>query len=262
MESNYKTVEKIANQGYDLDLGIVLEKSFETYKKVAGIAGIGFIIVSIALSVLFIGIFGAFFGLSNFTETMVGFQSGLISSSAQITVILSSAIFAAVFSPITAGFLKMSQLASTNQNFGMENIFHYFKPPHFKDLFIAALLISVIGNIINFALVYFHIILVGNLVVGLIAFFTFLNIPLIIFSNLNAIEAITMSFKLVIKKPLIIFALILIGLIFAMLGFVAFCIGLFFTLPFYYVMHFTLYNEIIPATEVSELEEIGTSEQF
>ncbi len=262
MDSNYNTVEKIVNQGYSLDLSNILEKSFETYKKIAGIAGVSMMIVSIVLAVLFGGFYGALIGFSNFTETMAGLQTGMMSNTAQLTIIATSAIFSAIFCPITAGFLKMAQLASTNQKFGIDTIFDYFKTHHFKDLFIAALLISVVGNSLSFLLVYFHIPILGNIIVAIIAFLSILNIPLIVFSNLNALEAISMSMKLVLKNPFIIFVLLLVGIIFAMLGIIALCIGVFFTLPFYYVVNYTLYNEIVPANPNSELDEIGTTHEF
>ena len=262
MESNYKAIEKIADQGYSLDLSKVLEKSFETYKKIVGIAGVSMMIISIVLAVVFGGLFGALVGFSNFTETMAGLQSGIMSESSQVTIIATSAILAAVFSPITAGILKMAQLANANQKFGVDTVFDYFKTHHFKDLFISALLISVVGNSLSFLLVYFHIPIVGNIIVGVIGFLTFLSIPLIAFSNLNAIEAITMSARLVLKNPFIIFVLLLVGIIFAMLGIIAFCIGIFFSLPFYYVVYYTIYNEIVPANSKSELDEIGTTQEF
>lgn len=262
MESNYNAVEKIANQGYSLDLSIILEKSFETYKKIIGIAGVSMMIISIVLVVLFGGIFGALIGFSNFTETIASLHPGMISTTTQLTIIATSAIFAAIFSPITAGFLKMAQLASTNQKFGIDTIFDYFKTYHFKDLFIAALIISVVGNSLSFILIYLHIPIFGNIITVIIAFFTILYIPLIVFSNLNAIEAISMSMRLVLKNPFIIFVLLLVGIVFAMLGIIALCIGIYFSLPFFYVVHYTLYSEIVPTNPKSELDEIGTLQEF
>ena len=97
MESNFKAIENSANNGYNLDLGIVLEKSFQVYKKIAGIAGIAMLIVGVAILILFVGLFSVIYGVSNFSETMLGFQSGLIGTSEQVTLLLISSFFAAIF---------------------------------------------------------------------------------------------------------------------------------------------------------------------
>ncbi len=260
MDSNYNEIKKIIDNGYSLDLGRVIEKSFETYKKIVGIAGISMMILSIVLAVLFGGLYGAIAGFSNFSETMANFKSGLLSTSTQLTIMATSAVFAAIFSPINAGFLRMSQLASLDQKFGIDTVFEYFKTHHFKDLFISALLISLLGNVLSFLFTYFGLPFIGSIMVIAITFFTILYIPLIIFSNLNAMEAITMSFSLVLKNPLIIAASLLLGIIFVAFGFIALCIGIFFTLPFYYVVHYTIYSEIVPlSVKTSELDEIGLS---
>ena len=85
----------------------------------------------------------------------------------------------------------------------------------------------------------------------------FLTVPLIIFSKLDAVNAIVFSIKLVFKQPIILFLLLLVGYICAMLGFIALCIGIFFTLPFIYSLYYCIYKNIIPVEEYSELDEIG-----
>jgi uncharacterized membrane protein len=76
---------------------------------------------------------------------------------------------------------------------------------------------------------------------------TFMVIPLIIFGNLKAMEAIEGSMIIVSKQFFILFALMIVSALFMMLGIFGFCIGIFFTFPFLHSMQFCIYNEIIGA---------------
>jgi uncharacterized membrane protein len=93
-----------------------------------------------------------------------------------------------------------------------------------------------------------------------LALLTFLTIPLIIFGNLKAIEAIQGSIIMVSKQPLIIAGLLIVATIFVMLGLIAFCVGIFFTMPIIYAMHYTIYASIINDSE--EIVEPTASDVF
>ena len=99
----------------------------------------------------------------------------------------------------------------------------------------------------------------GTIITYIIGFLTFLTAPLIIFANQNAFEAITKSAQLIIKNPFIIFGLIIVGIIGIFIGLIGLCIGVFFTMPFWYSLTYTIYNNIVPINEESEIEEIGNN---
>jgi uncharacterized membrane protein len=82
-------------------------------------------------------------------------------------------------------------------------------------------------------------------------------IPLIIFGNLNAIDAIKGSFSLVSKNFWIILVLVIIIGIFIGLGILALCIGILFTYPAWFSMIYIIYTKAMPIEKVNELEEIG-----
>jgi uncharacterized membrane protein len=82
--------------------------------------------------------------------------------------------------------------------------------------------------------------LVGPIISVAISFFTILTIPLIIFSDVKAIDAIKYSFSIVSKQPLI-----LLGLIVAIIGSIYWLLSECFTLPFMYSMYYAMYNDII-----------------
>ena len=71
-----------------------------------------------------------------------------------------------------------------------------------------------------------------------------LTLPLIVFQNLTAIEAIKTSIAVVAKNPLVIFALLVVGIIGALVGFVGCIIGVFFTIPIVYSINYCLYEAI------------------
>jgi hypothetical protein len=91
----------------------------------------------------------------------------------------------------------------------------------------------------------FGIRFLGIIITYVIAIFTFLVIPLIIFGNLKAIEAIKGSCTIVAKQFFVILGLIIVSYIMALLGLIGFCIGIFFTLPFIYSMYYSIYKDSI-----------------
>lgn len=257
MENNYNKVAKIANEGYDLDFGLVFEKSFDNFKKIWGIAGVTLLLVSIVFGAFMVAIFGIIYGFSNYTETLTGLNPEFMTSTTLIGFIVFSTVFAGLFSPINAGFIKMAYLADTNQSFGINNVFDYFKTSHFKELFIASSTITLVGSGIGMSIEFAGIPFLGNVITYVVSFLTFLTVPLIIFSDLKAFEAITMSSKLVLKKPFILLALIIVAMLFVMLGIFALCIGIIFTIPFLFSLYYIVYKNIIPLENKDELDEIG-----
>ena len=164
-------------------------------------------------------------------------------------------------SPIGAGFINMAFLADQNKEFGLGTIFGYYKGSYFKELFTAAAIIAFFGTGLNYLFDYIGIKFIGIVITCCVSFITFLTVPLIIFSNLKALEAITMSAKLVIKKPFVLLGLLIVSFIFVCLGIIGLCIGIFFTAPFIYVMYYTIYEAIIPLNEETELDEIGLNQE-
>lgn len=260
MNSKYQKSDQISSNNYELDFGAVLEKSFDNYKKIAGIAGIGLIISSLLLIVIFAGIFGSIYGFANFTQTMTGFATQLTWST-QLIIIFGGAIFGGVFSPINAGFILMARNANTNENFGLDTLFSFFNSSYFKDLFISAVVLSLFGGLLSFGLELIGVKFLGTVVTSVLTFLTILTIPLIIFNHLDAISAITTSCKLVLKSPFVIFGLVVIAIIFCLLGVFGLCIGLFFTFPFWYSINYIIYSEIVPVNNTDALDEIGVTEE-
>ena len=256
MDSKYQKTNQTTDYNNDLDFGLVLEKSFDNYKKIAGIAGIGMLLSSIVLIIVGVGIFGSMYGFANFAETLTEF-SATITWSTELILLFAGAFFAAVYSPINAGFVQMARNANANENYGLDTLFSFYSSSFFKELFIAALLISLFGSILDFALTQMGVFYVGTVITILASFLTFLSIPLIIFNKMDALTSITTSIKLVLKNPLVIFGLLIVAIIVCMLGIFGLCIGLFFTFPFWYSMNYIIYSEMVPEKKLDALDEIG-----
>lgn len=95
MEDNYQKLQQIAKEGYSIEFGDVLEKSFENFKKCFGVIGLSLILLSIVLFIVLFGIF-AIVGFSEINQTMIDFNPMMLSG----TFIIIYLIFAVVFSGI------------------------------------------------------------------------------------------------------------------------------------------------------------------
>lgn len=259
MKNNYEKIQDIINNGYNLDFGTTLERAFNNYKKIALIAGLSYLIIGIVISAVALGIIGAVYGFSDLTSKMTEFKVTSFTPIFVILYLIIISVFAGIFAPINAGFYKMAHNAEVGNKFGVETIFEYYKSISFKDLFISALLISFISTGLSTLFEFLDLKFIGGLVSLFIGLSTFFIIPLIIFSGLNASQAISSSIRLFLKNPIVIIGLIIIAVIFMFLGLIGFCIGMLFTLPFINSMYYTIYREIVPMEETSELDEIGSS---
>jgi hypothetical protein len=262
MKNNFtQRINQATTQGYYLDFGTVIEKSFENYKKIALIGGLAFLLIMLAAFALFGSIAMVAFGAADIMGTMTEFNPMDFSVVGILIYFLVMIAFAGLTAPIGAGFFKMAHLAQTNKPFSVGVIFDYYKTVHFKELFVAASILA----IINFAFVTgFQLLgypLVGNILSYIVAFFTMLVVPLIIFADQTAMDAISNSIKLVLKQWLILLGLAIVSIIFVCLGLIGLCFGILFTFPFWYSFLYTTYNTILPIEVASEIEEIGRLEE-
>lgn len=259
MNQNTTKIDQAITHGYSLDLGTVIEKAFENYKKIALLGGLGYLLIALAATGIGFTLVASLLGVATFTETMTDFNPVNLSFVGIIVYVLVVISISGLTSPINAGFLKMAHLAEKNKEFSIGTIFDYYKTAHFKELFIAASLLSVINLGFTFLFEFLGYPLIGGLITYIITFFTLLYAPLIIFGDQNGIEAIVKSLQLVIKQPFVIFLLVIISFIGVFIGLIGLCIGMFFTLPFWNSMLYTIYNTALPTEETTEIEEIGTT---
>ena len=248
--------EKVQN-GYSLDLGKIIENSFETFKKTFLISGVAIIIIGIVAVIFYAGYFGILYGFGDFAKNMTEMQAKALDTSTQIINTLLGSVFAALFAPISAGFIYVNHLAKTNKEFGLGTFFEFYKSDKLKDLIICQLLITLTLSSIATLLVITNYLIIAVMVQALITLFTILSIPLIIFGNQNYLDAIIKSVKLFLKQPFVIILALLVGAIGCMLGFFALCLGIFFTFPYIYSVEYAIYENGIGFEEKSPIDEIG-----
>ncbi|WP_310559642.1 hypothetical protein [Flavobacterium sp.] len=254
-------IEEISATGYQLDFGTVFESAFENYKKIALYAGLMLLVFSILISIIMLAGLISYLGIENIEEfgNKMKQMSTLKVMPLEIAVPLNAGLIliSAIISPFTAGFLKMADCGEQGEEFHVSTMFSYYKFPYFSTIFISVFLIGIISSGLTMLLENVGLSFVGTLTTLLISFITFLTIPLIVFGNLNATDAIKNSIILVSKQPLILIGLSIVAGIGAALGIFGLCVGVFFTWPFMYSMNYIIYKSIIGFEDTSEIDEIS-----
>jgi hypothetical protein len=257
-------IEEIKTNGYQLDFGTVFETAFENYKKIALYAGLMLLVFSILTVVVLMTGLISYIGIENlesFSNKLLAFSKLKVKPLDVVLQLNSSLIlYSVIVTPFISGFLKMAVCGEKGEEFHVSTMFCYYKSPYFVNISISVIIISLVGIGIAMLLEYAGLTFVGTVVNFLISFLTFLAVPLIVFANLNAIEAIRASIIIVSKQPLILLGLLIVSFIFFLLGIIGFCIGGFFTWPFIYSMTYTIYKTIVGIDENIEIKEITETE--
>jgi len=253
-----KKLEQKINQGYDLDLGKIFDHSIALFKKTALLSGITYFIFMVIILAIYFAFFALQYDFSDFEKGMLEIQNNANSLSAQLYNAIFGTVINTIFAPLTAGFLYVNHLANQNKEFSIGTYFEFYSNKFFKDIILNQLIIAVIMN----ALATLFVIIdqtFMSLVLQIILFlYTFYTIPLIIFENQNFMQALSISPKLYLKQPFLIPVLVLIGGIGAIIGLLALCIGIFFTIPYFYSLMYAMYNYGIGFDDTDSIHEIGT----
>lgn len=254
MESNFNYK---FNQNNNPDIGRLIDESFATFKKTIWVMGIGMLFLAILGIVIFIIILGLSFGFSSFEEFVQNSPS-LQHDTTYLIINAAIGIFlAGLMAPITAGFYKINHLAASNKEFGFNTLFDYYSSKHLKDLVIYGVLVAIITNIISLGFTYLNYPIIAVIFQVILAFLFIFGVPLIIFENQNATEAMTNSSRMALRHPFSVILSSLFAFLIAALGFFAICIGILFTAGYIYTMIYGLYDSIIPVNNTNPLDEIG-----
>jgi MFS family permease len=262
MKSTLEQIEDIKKNGYFLDFSTVFNHAFENYKKIALYAGLILLVFSILAFFLGGGLLVSLYGVQHFNEEFLkNLQNEQTSTSVLAIYSLVIAFTAALFSPFTAGFLKMAYCADRDEEFKFSTVFSYYTSRHFTQLFIATLLISLLSGLISVLFNMAGIILIDTLMALAITIFTALTIPLIIFGDLNAIDAIKSSIIIVSKQPFTIILLLFVAGVGSAIGLIGCCIGVVFTIPITYSVNYALYSAILNIEEENSIDSIGSDSE-
>jgi hypothetical protein len=247
----------IEKNGYQLDFGNVFDHAFENYKKIALYAGLVLFVFTILFGIFALGILITFWGIDLVTEKLnpENLKSENLTGSSFLIYCVFVLLISCLLTPFQAGFLKMADCGEKDEEFHISTLFSYYQLPYFKEIVASTFLITSISFLQAIVFSQIKLDLIGNFISNFISFLTILTIPLIIFGNLKAIEAIKYSIVIVLKKPFVLLGLIIVSIIGAMVGFIGCCIGVFFTLPFIYSMNYVIYNAIVGIDSQDKIEE-------
>lgn len=247
MNQTLERLQEIEKNGYQIDFGNVFNHAFENYKKIALYAGS----VIVIFSILFL-VFAAFslvsiIGVSEMTKELSSGQlkiEKLIQTNI-LAVGIISIIISCLLSPFQAAFLKMADHGDRDESFPVSSLFSFYKLPYMIEIMIATFLITVISFAQNTLMTYIKFEFLGLIINYFISFITLFTIPLIIFGNIKALDAIKYSIQIIFKQPIVLLGLIIVAIIGSLIGFMACCVGVFFTIPFIYSMNYAIYSAII-----------------
>lgn len=261
MKSTVEQIKDIQNHGYTLDFSNVFNNAFENYKKIALYAGLILLVFSILFGIVGSIALAAIFGAEKLSNpAFFTIQPIHLSSLEVVYYVAGTVIFSALLSPFSAGFLKMAYCADRDEQFNVSTIFTYYKTSHFSQIFLATATISLFSASISTFLEIQKLSNLGILVSLIISYFTFLTIPLIVFGNLKALDAIKSSFILISKQPFILMGLMITIVIALIVGFMAFFIGILFTVPLSYSMTYAIYFAIFKNRKEDPIDSIGQSD--
>ena len=247
MHSKKDRIEEIKKNGYELSFDSVLNLAFNNYKKIVLYAGLMFFVFAVLFAVLISTFLIYKFGVNQLQTILKpeNLNPDRLTGNSRLIYLLSSVLFSVFMSPFMAGFIKMAYCAEKDEEFHVSTIFEYYKSSYIKELVFATFLISIVNTGLPLLSDNTEFKFVIELVSLAIIFLTFLTTPLIIFSDLKAIDAIKTSIILFLKQPLMLFGLILLGYLLSIMGILVFYVGIFFTLPFLYSMYFAIYSKIV-----------------
>lgn len=246
METTNQKIANLKTNGFELQFENVFNKAFENYKKIAIYAGLAILVFGFLLVVAAgIGVVG-FIGVDNINpNSMKQLEAKMLQPEYIADQFVAALLLSSLFSPISAGFLKMADAGTKDTEFNMRHFFSYYKWSYCKELVIATFIITFVSTGINSVLTYYKVPFVGNLLSFIIGIFTTLTIPLIIFGKQKAIEAIQTSISLSSTQFFTLFLLLLVAFFGSLVGLIGFCIGVLFTVPFTISMQYAIYDEII-----------------
>ncbi len=267
-ESLQNKLANIRKHGYQLDFGQVIEQTFANYKKLALIQGLILLVILIIFTVVIGSVAGLAFGVGNLTQYFTDYNVNDITSVVLLINYAVTVAAAALAAPFTAGLIKMAHNVEEKIDLEFSTVFEYYKSGYFKELFTVGLLVSLFaagidtaigllvqGYVDGFAAIGLRILSgIINITVSLLTLFA---LPLVIFENASATDAIKGSIEIIKQKFWTILALELIVIVCAILGFFGCCVGLFFTIPLIYSAIYIMYRTAVGMNEEHEIDEIG-----
>lgn len=136
-----------------------------------------------------------------------------------------------LLAPIFVGLVYIANKSNFKQTISVSDLFFAYKQ-NFLNIFIYALITQIVLTI-----AFLMCVIPGFLVLP----FFFLGYPILIFENVGAIEALKKSFSIAQENyGTLLLTALLAGLI-SIAGFVLCCVGVYLTIPFFYIAMYSAY---------------------
>lgn len=247
MNQTLERIRDIEKNGYQIDFANVFNHAFENYKKIVLYAGSILVIFTILFFIFTAVSLGLIPGAAEIAEDISSEKLKLenVIQANLLVINIISLFTSSLLSPFLVSFLKMADYGDRDENFPVSFLFSYYKLPYLKEIIISTFLISVINLAQNTLMTYLKFEFLGLIISCFISFITILTAPLIIFGNLGALDALKHSAQIVFKQPAVLLGLIIVSIIGILVGFMACCVGIFFTFPFIYSMKYAIYSAIV-----------------
>ena len=254
-------IEKTIKEGYKIDIGDIFNKSFEIYKKSLGVTAVGILIIAIGVIALALIFLLGFLGINFSDFDPVSLSSTVQTESYFLGVSLLGLVVQAIYAPATAGFIEVAKNVKENKDNSLSTIFSYYKSKHLMNLVLFGILVAILNGLIGY-LIQFVIFMpwLAYVTNAIIATCTIFMIPLIIYKDCSVGQAIDYGLRLSFKNFFILLLAVIVLYICSYLGVLGCGIGIIFTIPFLYAGTFCIYDEALGKEEISEIDQIGTSE--
>ncbi|MBD3581214.1 DUF2189 domain-containing protein [Flavobacterium selenitireducens] len=264
MERTQRRLEEIKTEGYRIDFSDAFNDAFEIYKRVALMAGLAFIVCIITIALLAGGIASVFAITSGTANYFSPEDIAALSGVNLIIYILSTVVLSGFVSPFLGGLMVMARNVDAGEDASFSDAFSCFRQPYFVPLFVQSVLISAVSVGVSQIIQTYApgIGFLGTLFSLFVSFITMMTVPLVVFGNMPPVEAIQGSVVVVMKSPGTLLGLVICAGLLSLVGLIAFCIGIFFTVPFLYVMYYVIYKHSVGITVHDEIEDIGESDTF
>lgn len=245
-------LNEILNRKNNFNVGETFDECLTYFKKTFFLNGLVLLIIMsiIMIPIIFLLSKSGIFSI----DDPQAFEEIINNNSFFLYNLLAGIFISILTAPIFAGFVQINRDIDTDNEVGISNILKHYKSKYFIQIVGFTLIIQ----LINFALVYLAqiagISFVGTLLSYIVTFLSILGIPLIIFSNLNAVKALEYSIKIILKNPTNTLSLYILSILVALLGILACGVGIIFTLPLIYTAQFVLYKKLVGFNDQFEFD--------
>lgn len=263
--NNNTQIEKYTHEGYGINIGTVIDLSFELWKKVAVFSAMLSLLMVIVIMLLYTALFtllaGGFDNLVLIIqENPLELATMLSTKKGMLAIVLLSLVSSLILLPFSGSYLIILKKADEDERYGMADLFSGFSQPFFLQIFLSFLMTSFSMTLLTLLLQILHApSFIGSFLSAIVSIGTYFMLPFIMFNDMSAIDAVKNSFILTLKKPFHILVILLLSVLLGVMGVLGLGIGIFFTYSFTLIFRYATHKHIFGQHHAlqNEIDEIG-----